>query len=180
MAKRNTGEIRVRLNKIEELFAEPESDPFDPDSRYRSGLDELLEQMHGLRSKEIRVVIELEPTTIEPGSQEKVEAAFRRYCQARIDELQRLLREHWRLTCRQLATAALVFLTLFASAVLVVTAESLPTYLQTLIMFCLGVFAYATLWAPADLLLYAWRPYQEDLRRHRRLLVADLEIRSRD
>ena len=49
--------IKVRLNAIEELFAEPEADPFDPDSRYRTGMEELLDQMHGLRWKRLKVVI---------------------------------------------------------------------------------------------------------------------------
>ena len=82
MATGNVDEIKVRLNGIEELFSEPEADPFDPDSRYWTGLEELLEQMHGLRSKERRVVIELPPETLKSDLQKKTEAGLRRYCRA--------------------------------------------------------------------------------------------------
>lgn len=180
MANDNVNEIKVRLNGVEELFAEPQADPFDPGSRYRTGMEELLDQMHGLRGGAMRVVVDLPPDAVEPGLQERAAAAFKRYCRAKVDELERLLKDHWRQTRRQLATAAVVFLAIFAAAVMVVAAENLPTYVQTLVLFCLGVFGYATLWGPADLVLYAWRPYQEDLRRHRCLAEAQVVVRSQD
>ena len=102
----NGTEITVWLNMSEELFSEPVSDPFDPEIRCRTGLEELLEQMHCLRSLEVRVVVELPPDSAKPDLQERTEAAFRRrYCRAKINESERQLKEYWRQTRRQSATA---------------------------------------------------------------------------
>lgn len=141
MATGNVDEIKVRLNGIEELFSEPEADPFDPDSRYWTGLEELLEQMHGLRSKELRVVIELPPETLKSDLQKKTEAALRRYCRAKVVELKRLLKDHWHLARHQLFTAVMVLVGFFLAASLIVVSEMVTGILEALAVFGLGVLA---------------------------------------
>ncbi len=173
-------EISVRLNRIEDLFAEPAGDPFDPDSRYRTGMDELLEQVYGMRGQQIKVVVELPANDHQSGDQKQAGAAFGRYCRAQIDELERTLRDHWRTTRRQLVTAFAILLVIALEMAFVLTADFLPDVVKALVAFISGVFAYATFWGPADLVLYAWRPYRTDLQRYRLLINAGFEIRARD
>ena len=76
----------VQLNTIEELFSAPEANPFEPNSRYVTGIDELFQQLVQMRvrNKPTQLVITLPAQAIEPGIKEKTQAALARYTAAQI------------------------------------------------------------------------------------------------
>jgi hypothetical protein len=52
--------LNIDLNTIEELFQEPEFNPFDPESRCESGVADLFNQTQELSQKEpVQIVINL-------------------------------------------------------------------------------------------------------------------------
>jgi hypothetical protein len=86
--------IKVDLDVIEDLFQEPEFNPFDPDCRCESGVADLFNQTQNLSPKE-PVQIEISLATQPEGTDTlgKTEAALRRYCEVKIVQSEREIRE---------------------------------------------------------------------------------------
>ena len=89
-------EIHLSLKNIEELFSEPAADPFDKDSRYLSGIDEITGQLR-LRRKDLnsksRVYIRLIQEDLSSTAQSLFKEALHRYCAAKIVENQQSINE---------------------------------------------------------------------------------------
>lgn len=87
-------EIEIRLNTIEELFGEPAADPFDPQSRYQSGIDEIAQQPRLMwRPQLTRLLIRLPGEAMEPDLPGRTKAALERYCAAKVRENQQAITE---------------------------------------------------------------------------------------
>ncbi len=86
--------IKVDLNVIDDLFQEPEFNPFDPDSRCESGVADLFNQTQDLSLKEpVQIEISLATQPDSADILDKTENALRRYCEVKIAQSEREIRE---------------------------------------------------------------------------------------
>jgi hypothetical protein len=170
-------EVRIHLNVIEELFAEPEANPFDPNSRFISGIDELFYTLRRIPvRKKIRVFITLPDHLIGPDLEEKTRAALTRFCIAKIEESRRETDKLRRLGRRALVSAVAVILVTLLLATLITGLDFLNDNTKFLFSQGLIVFGWVTLWYPANIFLYDWRPHARARVGFEKLRDADLVI----
>jgi hypothetical protein len=180
MAIEESQEVRTELNTIDELFAEPAADPFDPQSRYVSGIDELVHQLiHSPRSQEpLRVAISL-PAAIEPGLKEQTQEALVRYSIAQVDAANRDLEWLRRRGKFSLITSVIIILVALLLAWLLGSLVPLPPPVQTFLISGFSVFSWVALWDPFNIYLYEWREPARNRRIFTRLLQAELIFEPR-
>ena len=86
--------LSINLNTIEELFQEPDFNPFDPDSRCESGVADLFNQTQELSQKEaVQIEINLADSSHEWDLIAETEAAMKRYCAVQIAKSDREILE---------------------------------------------------------------------------------------
>jgi hypothetical protein len=178
MATVESQEVRIELNTIEELFAEPAADPFDPESRYVSGIDDLVNQLiHSPRSQEpLRVVISLPAAVIEPDLKDQAQEALARYSMAQIEAADRDLEWLRRRGRFSLITSVVIILVALLLAWLLGSLVPLPPSVQTFLISGFSVFSWVALWDPFNIYLYEWREPARKRRIFTRLLQAELII----
>ena len=179
-AKANT--IVIDLNRKDEIFGIPQADPFDPDSRYISGIDEIVErlklQSHHQR-REQHIVITLPQAQREDRLEEKIRAALIRYCDAKVDENQQALNKVKRKAPRALLYSLVIVSIGLTLGGLALNANFLLETLQILISNGLTIFAWVALWEPAGIYLYEWLPIVREKRLYRLLKTLDLSLQFR-
>lgn len=172
-------EIQLTLNNSAELFAEPSADPFDPDSRYLSGIDEVVGQLRlrrGDLGRQTRLTIQLPQTAAAPDTSATLKAALERYCTAQIRQNQQAIDE-LRIGSRRQAMSAfvivvvLILLTMF----LLAAVPPLQDFSGALAGF-LGIAIWVIFWDPIYNYVYAWRPNRLDIRVCENLAAADLVV----
>jgi hypothetical protein len=180
MSNNGINKVSIQLKTIEELFAPPEANPFEPDSRYVSGIDELAQQMarFHLRGNLAQVVITLSAQAIEPGLKEKVQTALGRYAAAQIEtaniEIDQLRRRG-----RFSLISAIVIIILAIAVVWFIGWLSLfGGTLQSFLVGGLSVFAWVAVWEPFGIYLYEWRSPARNRRIFEQLRQAEIVIRS--
>lgn len=172
-------EIRIQLKNIEELFAEPTADPFSPDARFHSGVDELLASRQGERVPESwRVIIALPATAVTADLVSKTGAALNQYCAFHIAVGERELAENRFMGQRYLLTSGLTALLLAAAALVVLWLPTLPDILKGILALWISTGVWVAAWEPAYMVLYAWRPIRRQMHLYRSLQHADLVIES--
>jgi hypothetical protein len=175
-------EMKIHLKTVEALFAEPDADPFDPDSRYVSGMDELVNQLRMMRigNRKVRVAITLPAQAMQAGLREKLRAAWTRYCQAQMEASQlelTQLRQRGRFSA--LSSAVIIFL----GGVLVLIVANLKFIGDTLQAFLVSgfsVFSWVTVWEPFGIYVYQWRAPARNILIFKRLKEAELLIEPGD
>ena len=172
-------EIRLRLNNTGELFSEPTADPFDPDSRYQSGIDEIAGQLRLFPKRldeKSRLFIRLPQTVVTTDTKSTLDSALKRYCTARIAENQHIMDE-LRVNNRQLAISAFVIVTVvLLMAILLVSLLPELQALSTAVAGLVGVAIWVILWEPIYNYTWAWRPNRLDIRVFENLRAAELVV----
>jgi hypothetical protein len=166
---------RIRLKSSAALFAEPEADPFDPDSRYISGIDEIANQLRWApRGNPYRIILALPEAELTDEMQVKTREALQRYCanqvQSNLYERQSMRMEA-RLDFSISLLYALSFLTIGG---LISLSGIFPSPVIFMIGSLLGIFTWAALWPAADLFLFSWRPYMRAAKLYQKLQQAEL------
>jgi hypothetical protein len=160
MPTNKVNKVSIQLNSIEELFAPPQANPFEPDSRYVTGIDELVQQLNKmrLRDKLAQVIISLPAQAIvEPGLQKKIQSALARYAAAQIETAQ-LEIEHLRRRGRfSLISAIVIILVAIALVWFIGQLNLFGGTLQSFLVSGLSVFAWVAVWEPFNIYLYNWR-----------------------
>jgi len=181
MPHAKTNEIRVNLQAVEELFAEPAADPFDPSSRYVSGVDELIEQLRAVSlDYKTRVLIGLPANQITPDLEANTRGAMSRYCTAKIEENQREILELRRVGRRSILTGVVLVGVLMLFGALIASLAFLPETVRYVLVGWIPVAVWVVIWNPADLFFYAWRPYRRARRLYENLRDAELVIQPLD
>ncbi len=179
MSTPEINEVKVRLNSLAELFTLPEVNPFEPNSRYETGIDELVHQLNGMKLRQkmkTRVVIGLPASALEPGLEEKTQAALARYCAAQIEANQREI-QHLRWRGRFSLISAIIIIALAIGVVSFI--DSLNVLNETLQSFLIGglsVFSWVAVWEPFGIFLYDWRPPTRNRLIFERLQQAELKL----
>ncbi|MBX3058625.1 MAG: hypothetical protein KF770_19340 [Anaerolineae bacterium] len=174
-----SAQIEIKLNSPEEMFAEPAADPFDPDSRYLSGIDDVVGQLR-LKRRELdektRLVIRLPQTAVTADSAATLKAALDRYGAAQIAQNQQAI-EELRVGSRRQAISALVIavalilLTMFLLAAI----PALQDFSGALAGF-VGIAVWVIFWDPIYNYVYAWRPNRLDIKVYENLQKAELVV----
>lgn len=168
-------DLRVRLLRIEDLFATPELDPFlEAHAGYdeRPGVEQMLGALRMARPRATATAtIELPAHEETPGLEEAAKNAMGRYCRRKLALLDEELDGVYRFGVRALLWG------LLAVAVLNGLASTIQDDLDP-IASGLGVAAWVILWVPVNLLVYDRWYYKRDERAYRALLEAPITIRS--
>ncbi len=171
--------IHLKLNHIRELFDEPAGDPFDPGSRYNTGMDDLWAQLHEIRPRDredVSISITLPADQIEPGLEEQTRMAIQRYSAAQMRACQSELAQMRLKAPRELVYSIIIVLLGTLLAALVLASELLPDALNTMVASGLSIFAWVALWQPAQIYIYDWIPLVADKRLFGLLQEFPLEI----
>lgn len=173
--------VQISLEKIEDMFGEPEANPFIPGSRYVSGIDEIVGQMR-LKPRELHhpacLVIRLPQTAVSPNTQTIFKEAMERYCSAKILENQQAIKEIRVLSRRQAISALVIVAVLFLFTILLVNTVPGLQQVGGAIAGFVGIAVWVIFWDPIYNYVYAWRPNKLDLRIFENLQTADLVTES--
>jgi hypothetical protein len=171
--------LKISLNTIEELFQEPDFNPFDPDCRCESGVADLFNQTQELSQKEaVQIVIDLEDGSDEGDLLVKTESAMKRYCEVQIARSDREIREIRHQGYRDLGWAMVFALIMLLGAFLITQLTFLPEIIIYLLSTGAGIISWVMLWPPLDSILYEWSPYRQTKRRYRQLQSAQIVINN--
>jgi hypothetical protein len=180
MANNEINKVGIRLNSIEELFAPPEADPFEPNSRYVAGIDELVQQLLKLRlrAKPPQVVISLPTQAVDPGLKEKTQAALARYATAQIKAAELEIEQLRRRGRFSLISAIVIIFIAIAIVWFIGWLNLFGGTLQSFLVGGLSVFAWVAVWEPFGIYLYEWRAPARSRAIFERLRQAEVVIQS--
>lgn len=169
--------LSINLNTIEELFQEPDFNPFDPDSRCESGVADLFNQTHELSQNEaVQIEINLANRSDKADLLTETGAAMKRFCEVQIAKSEREIHEIRRQGYRYLGWAILFALIMLLGAFLITQLTFLPEIVIYLLSTGAGIIAWVMLWPPLDSIMYEWSPYRQTKRRYRQLQSAQIVI----
>jgi hypothetical protein len=174
--------ITLQLNRVEELFSPPAADPFDPASRFISGIDEVFGQLALLKLPEIRqrrLVVSLPGGLVQPGDAERVRAALQRYSQAKIQERQSALDLVKRKGPLSVWYSLIIVAVCLVLGWVVFSLPWLSDTLKSLFGVGINVFAWVALWQPAGIYLYEWIPLGRTIRMYQALAAMPLSLEER-
>lgn len=180
MSKTEIG-INLQLNTVEEFFNEPEYNPFDINSRYVSGIDEVVAQMR-LRPNDLdkssRLTIRLPKNAVTPKTLANLKPALNRYCNAKIAENSQVIKE-LKVNNRQLTISAFVIsIVLIITTILLLSFVQIPETISGTIIGFVGIAIWVILWEPIYNYVYAWRPNRLDIKVFTNLLNTNLKVKS--
>ena len=174
-------ETQLSLDRIEEMFDEPAADPFDPQSRYVSGIDELVGKLR-LRGFELkkpsRLVVRLPQSAILPDTQPTLKAALDRYSTAKIAENQQVIHELRAMSRRQTIVAFVSVVILFLLTVLLLSAIPELQVISGAIYGLVMVTVWIIVWDPIYNYVYSWRPNRLDIKVYENLRASELVVEA--
>ena len=178
--RRRDVEITFPLPALANLFVPPDLDPFSPEYETygdRSGVDVIAGRLKGesLRSR-FRAVVELPVAEVEPRSEQRAEAAFRRYCRVRLAGIERDLHEVTRHGIRALLVGLVAVLVLNGLAR---PLERSGDSLLEVLAEGLQVTAWVILWVPIGLLVYDRWYYSRDRKIYERMQEMEISVVAR-
>ncbi|GCF10784.1 hypothetical protein [Dictyobacter arantiisoli] len=165
------------LTDIEHFFVRPNLSPFSADYHnysFTAGIEYIASELRTRSAvSEVRVTLYLPAASIQPGLEQRVEAALQRYCQSRIQEIEL---EACVLSRRALHAmlAALIVLVVFIGLGTQLTAS--PIFLLQVIGDGLSIIGWVFVWFPLDTFLFSVRYARQDQRIYRTLMHMHISI----
>ena len=178
----DTNTIKIDLNNIEELFGQPGADPFDPDSRYIAGIEEVVAQLDLLSPRQRReqhILITLPQQLSDASLEDKTRAALHRYCDARVEQSRRELESVKKKGPRALTYSLIIIAIGLTLAGLLINSNILSDTFRVLLSNGLTIFAWVALWEPAGNYLYEWMPLARNKRMYQLLKGLELSLEFR-
>jgi hypothetical protein len=177
MEQENINTISIELKAIEDLFVEPDFNPFDFESRFQSGIDELVDQIRELSLKKpLRIRLNFSKRPDDGAIDENVQSALRRYCSVKIRECEREICDLRSQGKRDLIWALTLSFIFFLGAFFVYQLPFIPEVLIYLLSTGFGLLAWVVLWPPLDNLLYEWKPCRRSQQFYKYIQSAELVI----
>ncbi|MFC1996277.1 hypothetical protein ACFLXI_01555 [Chloroflexota bacterium] len=171
--------INIEVNAIEDLFIEPEFDPFEPESLSQSGIDVLVNQVRKLSMREpLKIRINLLSQPEDKADEWIVKSALDRYCLVKIRECELEIYELRNQGKRDLIWALTLSFLFFLGAFFATQIPFIPEFVIYLISTGFGILAWVVLWPPLDNLLYEWRPFRRSQQIYNYIQTAKLAINS--
>jgi hypothetical protein len=178
--------VTVRLDEVDDLFAEPEPGA----DRYVSGIEEFYRVVRTHTSvftqpQPYQVSLELPLEKITDGVAEEVSAKIKRYCQFKIEEsqqgLQTLRLQGW--DSVRVSVFVLVPCLILGALYLWLSQRGINSVLEAVFLLVVAVFilsaGWVALWMPAEFFLYDTWPFQQDMRVYQQIADAEVVIRER-
>ena len=154
----------LRLDRLQDLFGPPAVDEFGGSADLTSGIERVVAELKATRPAAVQLTILVPESELTPGVEDRLTAAIRRYCTARIQDL-----EHRRGALRHEGLTALLLgapLLLVALALTTLVSHSgFPAFWRTFLGDgLLLVLAWVALWYPLDTLIWYGRPITHEIR----------------
>lgn len=169
-------QIPVQLGHLRDLYETPEFNPFVSSSEHLSGIDRISGEVRRNRPKgAVRATIYLPADRYAADLEPACQAAFRRICDLRIeqidDELALIRQELWRsIVIGLLIWAGGLFLGLFFYSL-----EGLSVFFRYFVSDGLIIAGSVGLWYPVELILYEWWEQKREKKVYERM--KNIEIR---
>lgn len=175
------GDIVVRLDTLDELFAVDPHRFLSGSGRLVSGVEELVEWFlaHRKAGRRQRIVVELADGDHRPGLAERAQQAIRRYCDLRIDSVLRQQDVLWRQGMRSLVYGSVLFVVGVALSIDFTGPDADPFLKELLGNGVFLVIAWIGLWYPLDLLFMARQPLKREVSMLARMKVLPVVLRTR-
>lgn len=185
MAGEANREISLHLKKLDDLFVEPETNPFENTHLGTSGVKIVLDELRFRPSNQgVRLKIYLPSSQITPRLDERVLDAIQRYCQFMIQEGEKEI-EDIRRTGRAKLIVGLIGMVIcfLLSSAGYWLAENLGSSLAIRVVADLlasffAVVGWVIVWNPLDSLVFEWRPVRRDNRIYQSICGVALTIVS--
>lgn len=177
MAENST--IRITLDSLEELFDEPEADPWDPDSRFRSGIDELLAKLRLLPPREaVDIVIEVSGQTVTPEFEPRTRQAIATYCDAHLEATRDEKMALHGSGRRDFIISVVVVAVLILVVSVLIAGFQLDGILRSALVGWTGIAAWAILWNPVDTFVWGRLPLRREIALLERLKSIPVAVRQ--
>ena len=179
MAIVKTHAITLHLDHIQHLFQAPELDPFAGSAHSLSGIEQILNELQAqpLRCR-VHTTILLPSTQLSKDIEQNCRIALERYCKVQIHQLSNNMASLRRQGFISLQTGLIFLAACSVLATFFATLKGLPEFPRQLLSEGFIIAGWVGLWHPADLLLYAWKPYWRDKHLYKRIRDMELEIRA--
>lgn len=171
--------VAINLETVDELFLVPNFNPFDPKSRYQSGIDELIALVRKQSFRQpLKIYINIQSRPNDNEFKSEIKNALSRYCSVKISECEQEIQQIKSQGRRDLVWAFTLSFGFLLGAFFTSQLSILPELIIYLISTGLGILAWVVLWPPLDGLLYEWRPCRRSQRIYQRIQAADVEINT--
>jgi len=156
--------LTIHLNRIEDLFAPPQVDPFHKGFHTLSGIGQIASALQRKVPRDGLHVTFMLPESAPKAEKSDVQAAIVRYCDVILSTTQAELDARRELTHRNLVTGTgILGLSLLIAASLT-KMEFLSDALRNLLSNSISILGTVALWGPADALLFGLRPLRRSIR----------------
>ena len=173
--------ISVDLNSLDELFTEPDFDPYDANCRCESGIADLYNQTQNLSRKEqIQIQLNLPSGTDPDRKTIEIQEAIGRFCDVKIAHSEREITEIRHQGWRDLGWASIISILLILGSFLVTQLTFLHEVIIYLLATGAGIIAWVALWPPLDSILYEWSPYRQIKLRYQQIKSAQVVLDYRE
>lgn len=173
MSKTHT--ISLALDDLNQLFEEPDFNPFIERRLYKAGIDYIYDELKSLPlNLRTRAKIYLPAEQIEPDTLAHVRAAIRRYCAFEMNQ-NRIELGLLRWQGMKALKNGLIFLAIcLVASALLENVDLGSDFLHRFLGEGLIIVGWVSLWRPSEIFLFEWWPFHRDnqLMRH----IAEMEI----
>lgn len=158
----NDRDIVIRLDSIDQLFNEPDVNPFSDEEVDVLGEPALLRAVRRLLARRIRnwegmrLVLELPADQITPGLEQQTEQALRRFSAAKIEDNHLTIRLSRTRSLIGLGIVTVISVLVVAITIFLFNNLDIPDYVKTLVASSVSVFVWVSLWGPLEKLLFDW------------------------
>lgn len=174
--------LTIPLQRLDDLFAPPLNDPYQPGFHTQSGMERLAQLISQQQIREpLKVIFVLPASGTHPEKTvADVQAAVRRYAeviesQAQIDGLSRR-----RSTVQSIGMGILILAGSLTLGATLTTTELLSPNLRNLLANTVSILGTVALWSPVDALLFGLRPLRKTERTMQTIRAATIELQYRE
>lgn len=169
--------ITITLNTLEELFTDPEVDPWNPATRYRSGIDEIMVKLRAIPIREpVSLTIRVINEAISGEAKGRVKQAIDRYCAAQIEanlDEKNAIKKEGR---TDFIISIVSVLALFLVIAITINFFQLEGPLLSALVGWTGIASWAILWGPVDMFIWGRVPLRRAIRYYRKLQAMEIEV----
>jgi hypothetical protein len=152
-------QITITLNNLNELFDDPEIDPWIPSARYRSGIDEIMVKLRAIPiSEPARLSIGVPKEVMTDEGVTRTKQAIDRYCAAQIDAQVDEIRAIKKEGRSDFIISIVSVLGLFFLIAIIVYLLQLEGVLLSALVAWTGIASWAILWGPVETFIWGRVP----------------------
>ena len=168
-------DITLHLDNLEQFFAVPEPDPFDPLARFGTGLETIISELKPKALiRRVRTTIRLPADQLKPDAEAQLCEALTRYCQFHIRQnRQDLISLRWQ-GLKALQNGLIFLGVCLLLSTFFENAEMFPEWLRRFAGEGFLIAGWVSLWHPIEILLYEWWPLSRQIDIYKSIMGMDL------